>query len=108
MMQRDRNFFETLSCRNETVPFDQPGHPTEEVAIMYFPGPAQLHPLQTLSEEELMQSPGIKGIAIRLGVAFAAFAVLILSLSGACDKRQLQPQTTAADHVEAEPSGPPY
>jgi hypothetical protein len=68
---------------------------------MYFPGPALLSRSQTLSEEELMQSTGIKGVATRLGLAFAAFALLILSLS-AYDNRQERPQTIAAGHAAGE------
>jgi hypothetical protein len=50
---------------------------------MYFPGPAPLSRSNTLSEEELMQSVNIKGVAIRLVLSFSAFALLILSLNAA-------------------------
>jgi hypothetical protein len=69
---------------------------------MYFPGPALLSRSNTLSEEELMQSADIKGVAIRLGLAFAAFALLILSLNAAYDNNEERPRTIADEHARGE------
>ena len=69
---------------------------------MYFPGPALLGRSNTLSEEELMQSGDLKGVAIRLGLAFAAFALLILSLNAAYDNKDERPQTIAAELAKGE------
>jgi hypothetical protein len=69
---------------------------------MHFPGLAPMSRSQTLSEEELMQSAEIKGVAIRLGLAFAAFALLILSLNAAYDNKEERPQTIAAEHASGE------
>lgn len=63
---------------------------------MYFPGLTLMGPSKKLTEEELMQPVDIKGLALRLGIAFAAFALLILSLSVAYDDKR--PQTVATDH----------
>jgi hypothetical protein len=68
---------------------------------MFFLGSALLGRSNKLSEEELMQSVDIKGVAIRLGLAFAAFALLILSLS-AYDNKSERPQTIAAEHAAGE------
>jgi hypothetical protein len=69
---------------------------------MYFPRSALSGRLKTLSEEELMQSTGIRPVAIRLGLAFAAFALLILSLNAAYDNKEERPQTIAAGHAAGE------
>jgi hypothetical protein len=68
---------------------------------MYFPGPALLGRSNRLSEEKLMQSVDLKAVAIRLGLAFAAFALLILSLS-AYDNNEERPQTIAPEHAAGE------
>jgi hypothetical protein len=38
-------------------------------------------------------------LGLRLGIAFAAFALLILSLNMAYGASQERPQTVAADHI---------
>jgi hypothetical protein len=75
---------------------------------MNFPGPALLSRSQTLSEEELMQSFDTKGVVVRLGMAFAAFAVLILYLEAAYDDRKERPQAIAAEHIAREQHGRSY
>jgi hypothetical protein len=66
---------------------------------MYIPDPTSMGRSTKMTEEELMQSANLNGLGLRLGIAFAAFALLILSLNMAYGARQEQPQTVAADHV---------
>lgn len=66
---------------------------------MYIPDPTSMGRSTKMTEEELMQSANLNGLGLRLGIAFAAFALLILSLNMAYGASHGRPQTVAADHI---------
>lgn len=60
---------------------------------------------KTISEQDLMEPAGLGKVVVRTGIAFTAFAVLIIALSWASDERLDRPQLLAADHMRQMPEG---
>jgi hypothetical protein len=83
---------EKADRRSTTIRHHQPGE-----TVMYLLGAVLMQRPKTLSEEELMRSADIGGLGVRFGIAFAAFATLILSLNLAYHDGNDRPQAIAAD-----------
>lgn len=60
---------------------------------------------KTISEQDLIEPLGLGKVLVRTGIAFAAFAVLIIALSWASDDGLDRPQLVAAGHTRLMPEG---
>lgn len=71
---------------------------------MYQLVPVPITRPQTLSEEELLHGDDIRSVFLRLGIAAALIAALVLLLDIACNENR--PQIVAADGIQTRASTP--